>query len=591
MSALATLFKSVLPKPALIDLQNNVSNSDQIIGLLVDVGCCFRCVLRFLGNRHALTHESMPVHILPAVVQQCGPTAAGRTAIALEGVGAVFTTSTLVDAAENGLVENALGANDGLLADNPSGSTHIGIPKCVCPACLGLLQIDYASLARQAHHSFLQRPYVRDNNTFTVSNRMPPQLSIRQRSISLMIEEALEATGTLCTVSSDTNAVDKDTPTAPKAIPTAIDVKEILKYLVSNAFARSSGMTYDGESQLSLRLHLEHPSTSTDFMFLTEIPHAKFDIKKSRRKGVVIYTGASIDKISKAVSLSTYEDFKKHAQIPPPAVEQHPTISELDFEHSQIYIAGRYCKLQRGISNSPWVIGGKRLTEHSVEELIGSHIDKFFDAGCHKFSSAGREDADVLMLGTGRPFYFELINPRRSIASESELADLQRLINSSNIDMVSVCDLQIVTKDSTSIMKDSASSKSKSYSCVVEFVEPVSLETLEGIASQTDIAVSQRNPSRVPRRADLVRSKVIETIMFEPLQMQAFQEGDTKEGVKTVRVNLKTSAGTYVKEFVHGDEGRTEPCLASLTKSSSARVVELDVLEIHLDWPPTKPRE
>ncbi|KAJ1341423.1 tRNA pseudouridine(54/55) synthase [Batrachochytrium salamandrivorans] len=590
MSALATLFKSVLPKPALIDLQNNVSNSDQIIGLLVDVGCCFRCVLRFLGNRHALTHESMPVHILPAVVQQCGPTAAGRTAIALEGVGAVFTTSTLVDAAENGLVENALGANDGLLADNPSGSTHIGIPKCVCPACLGLLQIDYASLARQAHHSFLQRPYVRDNNTFTVSNRMPPQLSIRQRSISLMIEEALAATGTLCTVSSDTNAVDKDTPTAPKAIPTAIDVKEILKYLVSNAFARSSGMTYDGESQLSLRLHLEHPSTSTDFMFLTEIPHAKFDIKKISTK----------DKISKAVSLSTYEDFKKvgrifaynllfisldapspsvmnvfvHAQIPPPAVEQHPTISELDFEHSQIYIAGRYCKLQRGISNSPWVIGGKRLTEHSVEELIGSHIDKFFDAGCHKFSSAGREDADVLMLGTGRPFYFELINPRRSIASESELADLQRLINSSNIDMVSVCDLQIVTKDSTSIMKDSASSKSKSYSCVVEFVEPVSLETLEGIASQTDIAVSQRNPSRVPRRADLVRSKVIETIMFEPLQMQAFQEGDTKEG-----------------EFVHGDEGRTEPCLASLTKSSSARVVELDVLEIHLDWPPTKPRE
>ncbi|KAH6568874.1 hypothetical protein BASA62_005241 [Batrachochytrium salamandrivorans] len=553
MSALATLFKSVLPKPALIDLQNNVSNSDQIIGLLVDVGCCFRCVLRFLGNRHALTHESMPVHILPAVVQQCGPTAAGRTAIALEGVGAVFTTSTLVDAAENGLVENALGANDGLLADNPSGSTHIGIPKYRI-ACL-------------------------------------PQLSIRQRSISLMIEEALAATGTLCTVSSDTNAVDKDTPTAPKAIPTAIDVKEILKYLVSNAFARSSGMTYDGESQLSLRLHLEHPSTSTDFMFLTEIPHAKFDIKKSRRKGVVIYTGASIDKISKAVSLSTYEDFKKHAQIPPPAVEQHPTISELDFEHSQIYIAGRYCKLQRGISNSPWVIGGKRLTEHSVEELIGSHIDKFFDAGCHKFSSAGREDADVLMLGTGRPFYFELINPRRSIASESELADLQRLINSSNIDMVSVCDLQIVTKDSTSIMKDSASSKSKSYSCVVEFVEPVSLETLEGIASQTDIAVSQRNPSRVPRRADLVRSKVIETIMFEPLQMQAFQEGDTKEGVKTVRVNLKTSAGTYVKEFVHGDEGRTEPCLASLTKSSSARVVELDVLEIHVDWPPTKPRE
>lgn len=51
-------------------------------------------------------------------------------------------------------------------------------------------------------------------------------------------------------------------------------------------------------------------------------------------------------------------------------------------------------------------------------------------------------------------------------------------------------------------------------------------------------------------------------------------------------VEMKTSAGTYVKEFVHGDGGRTVPCLASLLEVESASVVTLDVLGVDLLWPP-----
>lgn len=44
-------------------------------------------------------------------------------------------------------------------------------------------------------------------------------------------------------------------------------------------------------------------------------------------------------------------------------------------------------------------------------------------------------------------------------------------------------------------------------------------------------------------------------------------------------------AGTYIKEFVHGDEGRTQPNLGSfLGFEDSAEILQLDVLEIHMDF-------
>ena len=45
-------------------------------------------------------------------------------------------------------------------------------------------------------------------------------------------------------------------------------------------------------------------------------------------------------------------------------------------------------------------------------------------------------------------------------------------------------------------------------------------------------------------------------------------------------------AGTYVKEFCHGDESRTKPSLTSLLACNDPiQVLELDVTEIHLDFP------
>ncbi len=43
---------------------------------------------------------------------------------------------------------------------------------------------------------------------------------------------------------------------------------------------------------------------------------------------------------------------------------------------------------------------------------------------------------------------------------------------------------------------------------------------------------------------------------------------------------VRTEAGSYVKELVHGDQGRTQPSLAGAL-GIPCEVLELDALEVH----------
>lgn len=51
---------------------------------------------------------------------------------------------------------------------------------------------------------------------------------------------------------------------------------------------------------------------------------------------------------------------------------------------------------------------------------------------------------------------------------------------------------------------------------------------------------------------------------------------------------METQAGTYVKEFVHGDFGRTRPSLSDLlgVKCGEVDILELDVEGVDMEWPP-----
>ena len=92
-------------------------------------------------------------------------------------------------------------------------------------------------------------------------------------------------------------------------------------------------------------------------------------------------------------------------------------------------LESRYRKLERGLPQTIHfcpACGGRRrqrqkctvcegrgrLSEDSVQQLLSRRILPAFDARKCKFHGAGREDVDVLMLGHGRPFVFEVEEPK-----------------------------------------------------------------------------------------------------------------------------------------------------------------------------------
>lgn len=54
---------------------------------------------------------------------------------------------------------------------------------------------------------------------------------------------------------------------------------------------------------------------------------------------------------------------------------------------------------------------------------------------------------------------------------------------------------------------------------------------------------------------------------------------------KQYRVVFSLKRPSYIKEFVHGDFGRTKPNIGSLM-NVTADILELDVESVDVDWPP-----
>ena len=99
---------------------------------------------------------------------------------------------------------------------------------------------------------------------------------------------------------------------------------------------------------------------------------------------------------------------------------------------------------------------------------------------------------------------------------------------------------------------------------------------IKSIASLEGVKLAQRTPERVAhRRADLVRRRTVFEVHQPVIEIM-------DDGSREIEVTMRCESGTYVKETVHGDSGRTQPSIASLLKAK-CEVIWLDVGDIHAD--------
>ncbi|MFW9977841.1 MAG: tRNA pseudouridine(54/55) synthase Pus10 [Candidatus Thorarchaeota archaeon] len=251
----------------------------------------------------------------------------------------------------------------------------------------------------------------------------------------------------------------------------------------------------------------------------------------------------------------------------------------VDIRINPIFIYGRYRKLMRGIPQSRWDCrkcrgkgcaecdGTGRNYQDSVSEYIAVPIQEALKGTKFKFHAAGREDIDVLMLGSGRPFVVEISEPR---LRHPDLDILTEMINSSAAGKVEIESLEITNRNKLQVLKISASESVKEYEALIHTEEEVDANALEKAMQELKGAIlDQRTPNRVShRRSDLIRKKQVIDIRLSKT------ESHTLEGY------FKVQGGTYIKELISGDEGRTSPSLTQVL-GTQCMCTQLNVMAVH----------
>ena len=241
-----------------------------------------------------------------------------------------------------------------------------------------------------------------------------------------------------------------------------------------------------------------------------------------------------------------------------------------------LFIYGRYKKLKRGIPQTKWpcqICRGKgckrcdysgKLYPTSVEELVAQKALEVAKGTDESFHGSGREDIDALMLGNGRPFILEVKNPKiRTI----DLHCLEGEINEYAKNEIEVSLLRFSDRDEIARIK--AAEFRKIYRVTIEGEQSLNKEKLIKVAQTLrGKLIQQTTPTRVAhRRANKVRERTIYNCTVESV-----------EGTRAT-LTLETESGTYVKEFVSGDENKTCPNISELIGIPCV-VKELDVIDV-----------
>lgn len=318
----------------------------------------------------------------------------------------------------------------------------------------------------------------------------------------------------------------------------------------------------------------------------------------------------------------------------------------VSYTWNNVYLLGRYIKFSRRISQSKWGFSdgdkNKITVDTSIEEILINSFKELINFEKFTFSSSGREDVDVRMLGnyantlfdrdlnlnedrnydqsrnnclstevkikqsitpTGRPFAIEIGNilthhylfyPKniqvmdlkensKYFSRENFIQLLKDTIIQKSNSRIEISALNFSDSYSVQKMNKEVNDRQKSYRCICYISTPIYIHEYHEISEKLKfpITLNQRTPVRVlHRRPNINRDRKIYDLMISPINDNYFI------------LDLLAQAGTYIKEFVNGDLGRTSPSLGDLIQESlpgkcnneeklNVIIVQLDVLNIY----------
>lgn len=359
--------------------------------------------------------------------------------------------------------------------------------------------------------------------------------------------------------------------------------KELLGQAIALAAPRLRPMQTNAhgapEGYLSITALCTHPASDGELEALIEAETGAKHPKKRARLVKADPHAPSVGAGLIAAALAVCkDDVLRETFSWPPEPASLPCEFVFSSCNASLFVAGKYNKLRRGLSHSPWTIGGRTVGAGSVEESIAPRVAPLFAAGSTRFYSAGREDIDVRMLGDGRPFSVELVDPRRT-PSREELEALQASIAESECGRdgegagnVVVSGLRLVPREYVTHVREGEKDKRKKYRAVVWVERRVDAAVLAALNAIENLVVHQKTPVRVLHtRSPLVRPRTV------------FRASAERINDHFVMLDVTTEAGTYIKELVHGDFRRSSPSIGEIL-GCEVDIIQLDVMGLEMDF-------
>nr|CAB3485417.1 unnamed protein product [Digitaria exilis] len=490
---------------------------------LLSVGACVRCILRLLGAySSACSCASLTASVLHSFLEEHDDSIKG-------------------------------GSCSCLSADDSYCSVCLGVllPAWHRDECLETPHTDISSMISGVVQ---KEGYQVDDFSLEIS--LPPVIAANERAVRLYMKQKF---------GNENWFKDKMFPQQ------IISVKEALRLLMVPTLEKQMNAKH-GNGSFRIRLTYTHDDASQKLYSLLPNEHSrkrKTDVRNGSDTSSEAHKRNSADGNNKQISESdsfiykTLEGIKDQEfcnliQLPPEKVSK-PCHLMISCMRSPIYIGGRYlkvflfpnytilhCQLSRNVSQSCWIIDDERMGEASVE---------------------------VRMLGSGRPFLVELLNVR-SIPSEIEVQQIEDRINSSEKKYVRVRNLKLVGNEIWTMMREGEAEKQKQYAALIWTSRELAENDLHNISVTKDMEIVQKTPIRVlHRRSPLERKRIIHWMEIEKV------EGSSNYYL----LHLCTQAGTYIKEFVHGDLGRTHPSIGAIL-GCRAEILQLDVTDVKMDF-------
>ena len=204
------------------------------------------------------------------------------------------------------------------------------------------------------------------------------------------------------------------------------------------------------------------------------------------------------------------------------------------------------CRVCNGLGCAECNYTGKRGT--SVQSIAGTYFAEVFKAESCNFVWLGSEDEMSLVEGSGRPFYVEVVRPKRRSIRHAKNARMQPLVFRSDVG-VEIANIALLKSKPVDIPQFEISARIHLRKKGTTQEGSINAEAIQAKFNETFVNV------RLSRKYRTVQRKI------RSIDVQ-FDEGNS-----TATIVIDCDGGIPLKKFVTGEDGTVEPNLASFTSS------------------------